>query len=137
MNKYIDISKKIGLNILNKIIKGLIKFYNLIKNLLNKTPSLKQFTKKPEKYIFYIIIIVLPFLTFFLLPNLNGFTILLLGYSIFLKYLNLCIFKKICIIKEKNKCNYDLDILRETLIFGFLSLLFLYLFKKLYDLIVN
>lgn len=134
MNKYLNKTKNIGLNILNKGSK----LIDYISNKIDIEISVKGFSKKPIKYIFYIVTIILPLLAYFLLRELKGFTILLISFSTFLIYINLCIFQNLCIVKVKNSqssnCKLNINDLKECISFGFGGFILLWLSRKIFDL---
>lgn len=119
------------MNIFNNIKN---KALNMLKlNVKVKRPSIKGFSENPIKYLFYAMTILLPIITFFLLNELKIFTIILISYMTFLKYLNLCMFQKLCILKNNEKeCKLNETDLKEALSLGLGSFILLWLLKTIY-----
>ena len=144
LQKLIINVKNIVMNYLNKIKNFTLslkdKAFDKVGELSNikiKKPNVKGFSKNPAKYIFYILTIILPVIVFFLLKDLKIFTIILISYATFLKYLNLCIFQRLCVFKNKEKCKLDVDDLQEALALGLGSFFFLWLSKTIYKLFIG
>ena len=115
------------LQYLEKFMKKLItKIKNLTVNF-----SIKKYKKNPVKYIFYTIAIFLPLMSLIFL-DLKPFTILLLSYVISLTYLNLCLFDKVCIIKNEGTCKLNINDLYEALIYGVVCLILLLISQNLF-----
>lgn len=131
MEKYFNIVKKYTIKIFNFLNKLILTPLN--KSL--KKVGIRGFQKKPEKYIFNIVTLVLPILSFFLLSEFKYFTILLISFSTFLKYLNLCVFENLCLIKDNEDCKLNLNDLYESILIGFASLLILFLLRRFHDLL--
>ena len=109
------------------------KLLKLISTINITGININGFAKKPSKYIFYTLTVVLPLLSYFLITEMKGYTILLLSFGTFLKYLNLCIFENLCVIKNKEKCDYTMENLYDGLLIGLCTFIGLFLFKKFYD----
>ena len=124
------------MNYFNKAVNFVSKLKNKAMKKINiNIPNLKGLSKNPVKYLFYAITIVLPVMAFFLLNNLKIFTIMLISYCTFLKYLNVCVFQKLCILKNDNKkCKLDMKDLLEALAIGLGSFFFLWLSKTIFRL---
>ena len=125
---------------INQITNFFSKLWSNVKYILRNFPtiSITNFGKKPQKYIFYTISIFIPILSYILLiSELKGFTILLISFSTFLMYLNICVFENLCVIKNKEKCDYDVKDLSEGAIVGLGSLITLFLLKRIYDFCVS
>lgn len=127
------------MNYLNKVKNIALSLKDKAFSKLNNIsrPNIRGLSKNPVKYLFYILTIVLPVLSIFLLDNLKIFTILLISYSTFLKYLNLCVFQNLCIIKNKEKCDLKMKDLQEAIALSFISFLFLWLSKTIYKLFTS
>jgi len=121
------------MNYLNKAINFFSKLINRTMQKIQK-PNLKAFSNNPVKYLFYTITIILPLIAFFLFNNLKIFTIILISYCTFLKYLNVCVFQKLCILQNNEKCSLDIKDLQEALALGLGSFFFLWLSKVIFKL---
>ena len=124
------------MNFFNKVVIFFSKLKNRAMDKLDITiPNLTGLSKNPVKYLFYAITIVLPLIAFLLFKNLKIFTIILISYCTFLKYLNVCVFQKLCILNNKNKkCKLVMKDLKEALTIGLGSFFFLWLSKTIFRL---
>lgn len=98
------------------------------------------FKKNEIKYIFYTISMFLPLLIILLFKELKGYNILILSYTAFISYINLCIFQKICVLPQsKGKCEPKVDRkdLVESLFIGLLSFLSLFAINRFYHLFMG
>ena len=104
-------------------------------NINISVPNIKGLSKNPTKYLFYMMTIVLPVLSCFLLQDLKIFSILLVSYSTFLVYLNICLFENLCILPENKKnCKIKMIDIRESVIMGFSAFLLLWLCRSIFKL---
>ena len=125
---------------LNKVISFITEIFSKLWKKINI--NVKGFLKNPTRYLFYIVSVILPIIIYFLLNDLKFFTIILISFSTFLKYLNICVFDNLCIggrhgrrpIKQtQQECRINLKNIKESLVFGFVSLLFLWFSKEIYQ----
>ena len=91
------------MNYFNKILASTSNLFNKVKtSKFDMKFTIKGITKNPLKYIFYIISIILPFFSYILLDDLKIYTIVLLSFTTLLNYLNVCVFEKLCILKQQS-----------------------------------
>lgn len=112
-------------NFVNKILKKL--------NSINVKVQIKNIAKNPLKYIFYIISIILPLFAYILLDDLKLYTIFLLSFTTFLNYLNVCVFEKLCLLKQQS-CKINENDIRESLVVGLITFLFMWFSKITFNL---
>ena len=121
------------MNILNQVLDYAKQGVDFIGNQLSfvgEVDPTKISGKTYARIMFYATSLVFPILAYLVLGDLKGYTLLLISYSCFVQYLNVCISEKYCFAK-KNNCKFNEHDTREALSIGFISFIVLWFFIEI------
>ena len=121
------------MNFLDQVLAYLKKGIEFIGNHLFHIGELdptKISGKSYARFMFYAVSIIFPILSYLILGDLKTYTLILISYSCFVQYLNVCISEKYCYAK-KDVCKFNEHDTREALSVGFIAFIVLWFFIEI------